>query len=64
MEKRKSDHEEKATEKGVLNVLSPAEVLPLDIVRMQRAGNYAYSIQFSDGHASGLFTFELLRSLA
>ena len=62
MEKRKADVQE--TSKGGLNVLSLAETLPLDIIKMQPAGNYAYNIQFSDGHSSGLFTFELLRSLS
>lgn len=61
MEKRKAD--DKNSTNGMLNVLSPAEVLPLDVVQMRPAGNYAYNIQFSDGHSSGLFTFELLRSL-
>lgn len=46
-----------------LTILSPAETLPLRVVSMRPVGNYAYSIQFSDGHDSGIFTFEFLRSL-
>ena len=61
MEKRKATDQEK--DLGVLPVLTPAETMPLDIVSMKPAGNYAYNIQFSDGHSSGLFTFELLRSI-
>ncbi|MBX3423923.1 MAG: DUF971 domain-containing protein [Pirellulaceae bacterium] len=44
-------------------VLSPAELQPLEIVRMHPIGNYAYSIHFSDGHNSGIFTFDLLHQL-
>jgi len=32
-------------------------------VRIERVGRYAVSIAFSDGHASGIYTFELLRGL-
>ena len=46
-----------------LQVLSAAETLPLDIVAMRPVGNYAYNIQFSDGHTTGIFTFDLLRNL-
>ena len=47
-----------------LRVLAPAETLPLDIVSMRPVGNYAYNIQFSDGHNTGIFTFDLLRGLS
>jgi DUF971 family protein len=30
---------------------------------MEPVGNYAYSIHFSDGHDTGIFTFEFLRQL-
>ena len=48
---------------NVLPVLSMAETMPLDIVKMHPVGNYAYNIHFSDGHSAGIFSFELLRSL-
>lgn len=48
---------------NMLPVLSAAETMPLDIVKMHPVGNYAYNIHFSDGHSAGIFTFELLRSL-
>ncbi len=51
------------THLGMLPVLSPAEARPLDILSMRPVGNYAYNIEFSDGHNSGIFTFELLREL-
>jgi DUF971 family protein len=40
-----------------------AEARPLTILGMRPVGNYAYSISFSDGHDTGIFTLELLRSL-
>ncbi|MEX0677160.1 MAG: DUF971 domain-containing protein [Pirellulales bacterium] len=48
---------------GGLQVLSLAEARPLTILGMRPVGNYAYSIAFSDGHDTGIFTLELLRSL-
>ncbi len=48
---------------NLLPVLSAAEAQPLKIVGMRPVGNYAYNIDFSDGHGSGLFTIELLREL-
>jgi DUF971 family protein len=49
--------------KNLLPVLSAAEARPLQIVDMQPVGNYAYSIEFSDGHNTGIYTLELLRQL-
>lgn len=46
-----------------LRILSHAETLPLDIVSMEPAGNYGYKIRFTDGHSSGIYSFELLREL-
>jgi DUF971 family protein len=54
---------EAAKPKGLLNVLSEAETIPLTVVQMRPVGNYAYNIIFSDGHSSGLFTMELLREI-
>ncbi len=44
-------------------VLGAAEARPLRIEGMRPVGAYAYNIAFSDGHDSGLFTFERLRGL-
>jgi DUF971 family protein len=49
--------------KNLLPVLSAAETRPLTIAGMQPVGNYAYSIEFSDGHDTGIYTFELLQQL-
>ena len=46
-----------------LTVLTEAQMRPLVIEGMKPVGNYAYSIAFSDGHDTGIFTFELLREL-
>jgi len=46
-----------------LPVLSPAETAPLRILSMKPVGSYAYSIQFSDGHNTGIYTLEHLRQL-
>ena len=48
---------------GLLRVLSSAEAQPLKILGMKPVGNYAYSIAFSDGHDTGIFTLELLSQL-
>ncbi len=48
---------------GGLPVLSLAEARPLKIAGMKPVGNYAYSIAFSDGHDTGIFTLEFLREL-
>lgn len=47
----------------MLPILSPSETRPLKLLDMSPVGNYAYSIKFSDGHDTGIYTFELLRSL-
>ena len=46
-----------------LPVLSAAEAKPLRITAMHPTGRYAYSIHFSDGHDTGIYSFELLREL-
>jgi len=47
----------------LLPVLSAAEARPLEVQGMKPVGNYAYSIEFSDGHDTGIYTFEFLREL-
>ncbi|HEY6564603.1 MAG TPA: DUF971 domain-containing protein [Pirellulaceae bacterium] len=48
---------------GLLPILSAGELQPLDIEVMRPVGNYAYAIEFTDGHKNGIFTMELLRQL-
>jgi DUF971 family protein len=59
-EKRRAQAETSLTE---LPVLSASEIQPLRLVSMEPVGHYAYSIRFSDGHDTGIFTLELLREL-
>lgn len=47
----------------LLPVLKPEEVAPLAITGMRPVGQYAYAIEFSDGHSSGIYTLEYLREL-
>jgi len=47
----------------LLPVLQPTDVVALAVTGMQPVGQYAYSIEFSDGHSSGIYTLEYLREL-
>jgi len=44
-------------------ILKPSELVPLAPVSMSPVGRYAYKIVWSDGHDTGIYTLELLRSL-
>jgi DUF971 family protein len=54
---------EPATPSSGLQILSVAETRPLQLTAMEPMGNYAYSLTFSDGHDTGIYTLDLLRSL-
>lgn len=58
-EKRQAE----AQKKALFPILKPEELEPLRIHNMRPVGNYAYSIGFSDGHASGIFPLEMLLQL-
>lgn len=45
---------------NALPILGLAEARPLEIESMRPVGQYAYNIAFSDGHSSGIYTFEQL----
>jgi DUF971 family protein len=47
----------------LLPIITAAEAQPLRIAAMKPVGNYAYSIDFSDGHNTGIYTLESLRQL-
>jgi DUF971 family protein len=55
--------EEREKPPDPLRVLKPSELVPLAPVSMPRVGRYAYKIVWSDGHDTGLYTLEQLRSL-
>lgn len=48
---------------ALLPVLSTAEARPLELLGMKPVGNYAYAIQFSDGHDTGIYTCDFLYEL-
>jgi DUF971 family protein len=48
---------------AALNVLKPEEAVPPRPKRMQPMGNYAYHIEFTDGHNTGIYSLEYLRAL-
>ena len=47
----------------LLPIISDADIRPLRIAAMKPVGSYAYSIDFSDGHNTGIYTLESLREL-
>jgi DUF971 family protein len=47
----------------LLPIVTDAEAQPLRVLGMKPVGNYAYSIEFSDGHDTGIYSFDLLREL-
>lgn len=47
----------------LFNILKPEEAGPVRATAMSPIGNYAYQIDFSDGHKTGIFSLELLREL-
>jgi len=48
---------------SALPILSMQEAQPLKPTSMEAMGNYAYSINFNDGHNTGIYSLELLREL-
>lgn len=48
---------------AMLPVVDLAAAQPLRVDKMVPVGNYAYGLTFSDGHDTGIYTFELLREL-
>jgi len=47
----------------LFNILKPEEAAPVRATAMSPIGNYAYQIDFSDGHKTGIFSLELLREI-
>jgi DUF971 family protein len=55
--------EKRSAPKPLFPVLKPEEARPLRVLGMKPVGNYAYSIEFSDGHDTGIYTFQRLLEL-
>jgi DUF971 family protein len=47
----------------IFNILKPEEVGPVRATAMVPIGNYAYQVDFSDGHNTGIYSLELLREI-
>ena len=47
----------------LLPIVTEAQTRPLRIAAMKPVGNYAYSIEFSDGHDTGIYTLQSLREM-
>lgn len=47
----------------LLPVISAEEARPLTVRSVVPVGNYAYGIDFSDGHSTGIYRLEFLREL-
>lgn len=50
-------------EASLLPVLTPEEAQPLRVTGMKPVGNYAYAIAFTDGHDTGIYTLQSLRTM-
>ena len=46
---------------NALPILTAAEARPLKATEMRPVGNYAYAVNFTDGHNTGIYTLDLLR---
>jgi DUF971 family protein len=58
--------EEKAKPPDPFRVLTPQEAAagPPQPIAMRPVGHYAYQITWNDGHSTGIYSIELLRSLS
>jgi DUF971 family protein len=55
--------EERLQPPDPFTILKPNELVPLALTAVTPVGRYAYKLTWSDGHDTGLFTLEHLRSL-
>jgi DUF971 family protein len=55
--------EEREKPPDPFRILKPSELVPLAPVRMPAVGRYAYKIVWSDGHETGIYSLDYLRSL-
>jgi DUF971 family protein len=58
-----SCREERDKPPDPFRILKPSELVPLAPVAMERVGRYAYKITWSDGHDTGIYSLEYLRTL-
>ena len=58
-----SCREEREKPADPFRILKPSELVPLAAVRMSPVGLYGYKIVWNDGHDTGIYILEHLRSL-
>ena len=44
-------------------ILKPSEIAPLEVTQIDPVGRYAYRITWADGHNTGIFRLDYIRSL-
>jgi len=54
---------EKPVKKSSLNILPGNYATPLTVTGVEKVGNYALRIEWSDEHASGIYSFQYLREI-
>lgn len=55
--------EEQAKRKSLLQILPGNYSGPITVTHAEMVGNYAIRLDWSDGHGSGIYSFEYLRQL-
>jgi len=56
--------EEREKPPDPFRILQPSELMPLRPLAIEPVGRYAYKISWSDGHNTGIYSLDYLRSLA
>jgi len=59
----REERDKQRKNKSLLRVLSGDHSTPLAVVDAELVGNYAIRIDWSDGHASGIYSFQYLREI-
>jgi DUF971 family protein len=60
----RAEREQPPKPAALFTILKPGETLALKATGMRPLGNYAYNIQFSDEHSTGIYSLEYLRGLS
>jgi DUF971 family protein len=60
----KTVRQEKETKKPLLQVLPGNYSAPMAALSAELVGNYAIQIEWSDGHGSGIYSFQYLREIS
>ncbi|MDZ4784812.1 MAG: DUF971 domain-containing protein [bacterium] len=50
--------------KSALKIIEHTKDEELNLLNIKPIGNYAINLHWADGHATGIYTFELLRDIA